>query len=137
LSVQDLRKIIYVTFVALNYVTLCKVIRKSGIEKFRNVSKSYSFFFTRMASWDEVSQRKGLLFSGNAMLIRSNCTYTPVLLPTQLVIGVGPLPIESSLFRRHALEQLKQFGKSTWHLSNFGKTRKIGLQPFGKPTWQK
>jgi hypothetical protein len=26
---------------------------------------------------------------------------------------------------------------STWHLSNFGKTRKIGLQQFGKPTWQK
>jgi hypothetical protein len=35
------------------------------------------------------------------------------------------------------LEQLQQFGKLTWHLSNFGKTRKIGLQKFGKPTWQK
>jgi hypothetical protein len=33
------------------------------------------------------------------------------------------------------LEQLQQFGKSTWHPSNFGKTRKIGLQQFGKPTW--
>jgi hypothetical protein len=34
------------------------------------------------------------------------------------------------------LEQLQQFGKSTWHPSNFGKTRKISLQQFGKPTWQ-
>jgi hypothetical protein len=25
----------------------------------------------------------------------------------------------------------------TWHPYNFGKTRKIGLQQFGKPTWQK
>jgi hypothetical protein len=33
------------------------------------------------------------------------------------------------------LEQLQQFGKSTWHPFNFGKTRKIGLQQFGKPTW--
>jgi hypothetical protein len=32
---------------------------------------------------------------------------------------------------------LKQFGKSTWHPSNFGKTRKIALQQFGKSTWQK
>jgi hypothetical protein len=35
------------------------------------------------------------------------------------------------------LEQLQQFGKSTWHLSSFGKTRKNSLQQFGKPTWQK
>jgi hypothetical protein len=35
------------------------------------------------------------------------------------------------------LEQLQQFGKSTWHPSNFGKTRKFALQQFGKPTWQK
>jgi hypothetical protein len=34
-------------------------------------------------------------------------------------------------------EHPQQFGKSTWHPSNFGKTRKIGLQQFGKPTWQK
>jgi hypothetical protein len=34
-------------------------------------------------------------------------------------------------------EQLQQFGKSTWHSSNFGKIRKNGLQQFGKPTWQK
>jgi hypothetical protein len=34
-------------------------------------------------------------------------------------------------------EQLRQFGKSSWHPSNFGKTRKIGFQQFGKPTWQK
>jgi hypothetical protein len=33
-------------------------------------------------------------------------------------------------------QQLQQYGKSTWHLFNFGKTRKIGLQQFGKPTWQ-
>jgi hypothetical protein len=26
---------------------------------------------------------------------------------------------------------------ATWHLSDFGKTRKGGLQQFGKPTWQK
>jgi hypothetical protein len=32
---------------------------------------------------------------------------------------------------------LKQFGKSTWHPSNFGITRKIALQQFGKSTWQK
>jgi hypothetical protein len=36
-----------------------------------------------------------------------------------------------------ALEQLQQFGKPTWHLSDFGKIRKISLQQFGKPTWQK
>jgi hypothetical protein len=30
------------------------------------------------------------------------------------------------------LEQLQQFGKSIWHPSNYGKTRKNG-----KPTWQK
>jgi hypothetical protein len=35
------------------------------------------------------------------------------------------------------LEQLQQFGKSTWYPSNFGKTRKIGLQQVDKPTWQK
>jgi hypothetical protein len=35
------------------------------------------------------------------------------------------------------LEQLQQFSKSTWHPSNFGKTRKIGLQQFDKLTWQK
>jgi hypothetical protein len=35
------------------------------------------------------------------------------------------------------LEQLQQFGKSAWHPFNFGKTKKIGLQQFGKPTWQK
>jgi hypothetical protein len=35
------------------------------------------------------------------------------------------------------LEQLQQFGKSTWHPYKFGKTRKIDLQQFGKPTWQK
>jgi hypothetical protein len=35
------------------------------------------------------------------------------------------------------LEQLQHFGKPTWHLYNFGKTRKIGLQQFGKSTWQK
>jgi hypothetical protein len=35
------------------------------------------------------------------------------------------------------LEQFQQFDKSIWHLSNFAKTRKIGLQQFGKPTWQK
>jgi hypothetical protein len=29
------------------------------------------------------------------------------------------------------LEQLQQFSKLTWHPSNFGKTRKIGLQKFG------
>jgi hypothetical protein len=34
-------------------------------------------------------------------------------------------------------EQLQPFGKSTWHPYNFGKTRKIGLQQFDKPTWQK
>jgi hypothetical protein len=34
------------------------------------------------------------------------------------------------------LEQLQQFDKSTWHPSNFDKTRKIVLQQFGKPTWQ-
>jgi hypothetical protein len=34
-------------------------------------------------------------------------------------------------------EQLQQFGKSTWHPSNFSKTRKNTLQQFGKPTWQK
>jgi hypothetical protein len=33
-----------------------------------------------------------------------------------------------------SLEQLQQFGKPTWHSYNFGKTRKIGLQQFGKPT---
>jgi hypothetical protein len=37
----------------------------------------------------------------------------------------------------YSLEQLQQFGKPTWHPSNFGKTRKIGLQHFGKSTWQK
>jgi hypothetical protein len=31
-------------------------------------------------------------------------------------------------------EQLQQFGKPTWHPYNFGKTRKICLQQFGKPT---
>jgi hypothetical protein len=36
-----------------------------------------------------------------------------------------------------SLEQLQQFGKPTWHLYNFGKTRKIDLQQFGKPTWQR
>jgi hypothetical protein len=30
-----------------------------------------------------------------------------------------------------------KFGKPTWHPYNFGKTRKIGLQQFDKPTWQK
>jgi hypothetical protein len=30
-----------------------------------------------------------------------------------------------------------EFGKPTWHPYNFGKTRKIGLQQFGKATWQK
>jgi hypothetical protein len=35
------------------------------------------------------------------------------------------------------LEQLQQFGKPTWHPSDFDKTRKIGLQQFDKPTWQK
>jgi hypothetical protein len=34
-------------------------------------------------------------------------------------------------------EQLQQFVKPTWHPYNFGKTRKIGLQQFGKPTCQK
>jgi hypothetical protein len=34
-------------------------------------------------------------------------------------------------------EQLQQFGKSIWHPSNFGKTRKVALQQFGKLTWQK
>jgi hypothetical protein len=35
------------------------------------------------------------------------------------------------------LEQLQLFGKSIWHPSNFGKTRKVTLQQFGKLTWQK
>jgi hypothetical protein len=35
------------------------------------------------------------------------------------------------------LEQLQKFGKSTWHPSNMAKTRKISLQQFDKPTWQK
>jgi hypothetical protein len=39
--------------------------------------------------------------------------------------------------KRNPIQQLQQFGKSTWHPSNFGKTRKIGFQQFGKPTWQK
>jgi hypothetical protein len=33
------------------------------------------------------------------------------------------------------LRATQQFGKSTWHPSNFGKTRKIGLQQIDKPTW--
>jgi hypothetical protein len=34
-------------------------------------------------------------------------------------------------------EYLRQFDNSTCHPYNFGKTRKIGLQQFGKSTWQK
>jgi hypothetical protein len=42
------------------------------------------------------------------------------------------------LAKQFHLEQLQQFGKPTCHhLSNFGKTRKIGLQQFDKTTWQK
>jgi hypothetical protein len=39
--------------------------------------------------------------------------------------------------KRNRIQQLQQFGKSSWHPYNFGKTRKIGFQQFGKPTWQK
>jgi hypothetical protein len=42
----------------------------------------------------------------------------------------------SGSYYGEVLEQLQQFGKSTWHPYNFGKTRKIDLQQFGKPTWQ-
>jgi hypothetical protein len=38
--------------------------------------------------------------------------------------------VEQSYWKRYQhtlLEQLQQFGKSIWHPSNFGKTRKIGL----------
>jgi hypothetical protein len=42
-----------------------------------------------------------------------------------------------SVQKKSKLEQLQQFGKSTWHPYNFGKIRKIGIQQFGKPTWQK
>jgi hypothetical protein len=35
------------------------------------------------------------------------------------------------------LEHMQQFGKLTRHPSNFGKTRKMGHQQFGRPTWQK
>jgi hypothetical protein len=50
---------------------------------------------------------------------------------------VSPWEIRGSQLKVTLLEQLQQFGKSTWHLSNFAKTRKIGLQQFDKPTWQK
>jgi hypothetical protein len=49
-----------------------------------------------------------------------------LMVPLFRMVGHQPNCIGSAFFR-----------KSIWHPSNFGKTRKIGLQQFGKPTWQK
>jgi hypothetical protein len=53
----------------------------------------------------------------------------PIFLP-----ALGLLPRVANISH---LEYLQQFDKLTWHSSNFGKTRKICLQQFGKQTWQK
>jgi hypothetical protein len=57
-------------------------------------------------------------------------------LHTYTVVHTSML-IQHSTFVHMILEQLQQFDKPTWHPYNFGKTRKIGLQQVGKPTWQK
>jgi hypothetical protein len=53
-------------------------------------------------------------------------------------LGVGKTQdLPSKNWQSLGDEQLQQFGKSTWHPSNFSKTTKITLQQLGKSTWQK
>jgi hypothetical protein len=42
--------------------------------------------------------------------------------------------LPSKIWQTLGDEPLQQFGKLSWHPSNFGKIRKIGLQQFSKPT---
>jgi hypothetical protein len=51
--------------------------------------------------------------------------------PTILLSFLNTCMLQLSYIRIY-LEQLQQFGKSTWHPSDFGKIKKIGLQQFGK-----
>jgi hypothetical protein len=45
--------------------------------------------------------------------------------------------LPSKIWQTLGDEPMQQFGKLSWHPSNFGKIRKISLQQFGKPTWRK